>query len=284
VVPASIVSLRESTARFLAATHNTRELFLTTVGAAYHGAMEDAAVSAVVAHVFHMDLDNPVRVADRNAFLDEVRGMEQQYNLILARKASQGDVTIDVLFENSSQKLVAVYKKSLGSVPLLTVTIPAGLSFKIHPSSMGRPPYTALAHEIYFILLNAESSTRAMIFDLRPLFEVSATFRGLHATLRQLKRATISVKTVQERNKDHTKKMESMTNVVKGIFKEVRSIAKQTKSTSTDEFHRREAARRLNALDVFVCKTMTALLMKTRGTPVSVPMSVMRFRVWSLES
>jgi hypothetical protein len=231
-----------------------------------------------------MDLDNPVRVADRNAFLDEVRGMEQQYNLILARKASQGDVTIDVLFENSSQKLVAVYKKSLGSVPLLTVTIPAGLSFKIHPSSMGRPPYTALAHEIYFILLNAESSTRAMIFDLRPLFEVSATFRGLHATLRQLKRATISVKTVQERNKDHTKKMESMTNVVKGIFKEVRSIAKQTKSTSTDEFHRREAARRLNALDVFVCKTMTALLMKTRGTPVSVPMSVMRFRVWSLES
>ena len=92
------------------------------------------------------------------------------------------------------------------------------------------------------------------------------------------------VKSIQERAAEHKLLTERKTpqTILKTILEKVGEVVKQTTSITIPEAHRLAAIKKLDAMDVLICKAMTELLMTKRDQIVSVPVSVMRFRVWNL--
>lgn len=281
-VPPSIADLREKIHQFLTSPHKGLHVFQATVFRAYVIACKDPAVGAKMAHTFLEDLDMAVRIADQHAFLFPVQEMDESYNmdLFLNREA----VRIEVLFANSPQRLIATYgTEFLGTVPTLAITIPTGCNFKIHPSALGRPPYTALANEIMFLLHHLFLVGSILHGTVSQLFPLLPDLKANYLKLQSMQ-GKLLVKSIQERAAEHKLLTERKTpqTILKTILEKVGEVVKQTTSTTIPEAHRLAAIKKLDAMDVLICKAMTELLMTKRDQIVSVPVSVMRFRVWNL--
>ncbi len=281
-VPPSIADLREKIHQFLTSPHKGLYVFQPTVLRAYGIALRDPAVVAKMAHTFLEDLDMSVRIADQHAFLFPVQEMDEHYSLNLFRLREA--VRIEVLFANSPQRLVATYgKEFLGTVPTLAITIPTGCNFKIHPSALGRPPYTALANEIMFLLHHLFLVGSILHGTVSQLFPLLPDLKANYLKLQSMQ-GKLLVKTIQERAAEHKLLTEKTTpqTILKTILDKVGEVVKETRSITIPEAHRLAAIKKLDAMDVLICKGMTELLMTKRDQIVHVPVSVMRFRVWNL--